>query len=313
VEVLMRRILHIAVLTLLTACMREPTPLEFTGEQLMLHSMLVPGDEAIHVLLERASPQPRKIDDPVQLQPFSGALVEATVAGTTLVLEEAPTGFEPCSSRFYGPVPEEETIGPGCYVATVPGGLQPGQEYRLRVSLDGAVVAEGEATVPGFPEVLRPEAGDHHRVLGEPVFNPALAPGILVRYNLPEELTGVRVSLVIDSLFVGDRREPEATCGYNPFEPVERAAPVDSTVFLLRSLHCIHPNPQGGAQNVIPDSAFAHLRLAAFDSAYVSYHEATGQDSAERSRLSAGVTGALGVFAGGSSVTLPVVLLPLEP
>lgn len=308
----------LCIAALLAGCERAPLPLDISDERLMVHSVLLAGSETVHVLVERVAA--RTITDPhspegsVDIQPISGADVEVTVGGQVLQLAEAPEGFPPCASAFPFAVPHEEPIGPGCYVAAVPDGIRAGERYELRVRVGGVVVAEGEAVVPGLPVLSTPTAGARYEVTIGFISNEQPVRGILIRYGTSSEVAGVRPSLRFDSVFVNGARTPDATCNFDQFEsePIGRRAAIDSTVLVPRSLFCFRRPPQGGVETFVPDSIFAQLSLTAFDSSYVGYDQAARQQSAELARLQAGVTGALGLFAGLSRARVPVVLLPIE-
>lgn len=313
----MRRVLSVAVL-LLVACEPAPLPLDLSGDRLMVHSMLLAEREAVHVLLQRvrpltASDPPRPDGASVEVLPVSGAQVEIVVDGETIALAEAPAGMPPCASQFPFTVPQQELIGPGCYAAALPEGVKPGATYGLRVRIGGELVAEGSARAPAPPEILSPGPGERYPVRMGFTSPEEAVPGILVRYRIGQEVAGIRTSIAFDSLFVDGARQSSANCNYDQYENVPRAvtARTDSTVFVPRSLYCYRTTPQGGQETFMPDSIFARVSLAAFDSTYLAYDAAARQESAEVTTLQAGVTRALGLFAGASAAWREVVLVPI--
>lgn len=313
----MRTKVLLAALIALSACERPPLPLHLSGERLMVHAVLLAERDLVHVLVERV--EPRSATDPnlheglVEIRPVSGADVRVTVGGEELQLTEAPEGAPPCASQFPYAVPQQEVIGPGCYVAPAPGGVSPGDRYELVVRIAGEVVAEGSAEVPAFPVLTTPVAGGHYEVVMGPIFDERPLPGIQVRYELDPAVAGILTSLRFDSVFTGGERASGAHCNYDSFgyPPEWREATVDSLAFVPRALTCYRQPPQGGQETFVPDSIFASLALAAFDSSYMRYDQAARQQSAELASLQAGVSGALGLFAGVSVSRRPVVLLPV--
>lgn len=312
----MRRQWIFGLLAMLAACERAPTALDLSGERLMVHSVQLAGRDVVQVLVQRVSP--RANPDPetpgfVDVRPVSGALVEMRIDGEVVALEEAPAGLPPCASEFFYPVPQPEPIGPGCYAARIPGGLEVGSRVELVVRVDGVVVASGEAVVPDRPRLSSPLPGERYDVIMGATFGDQPVPGILLRYELPPRLAGLRTSFAFDSVFVEEGRVAAATCGYDQFGnlPHWREAAVDSLVFVPRGLYCLRPTAQGGMETFLPDSIFGRLSLAGFDSTYMMYDQAARQQSAGLPALQAGVEGALGLFAGASLTRIPVVLLPV--
>jgi hypothetical protein len=307
-----RRALLLAI-GLLMGCQREPTPLGLTGEQLMVHSVLVGGSNIAEVYVTRALPNvvfdPSNPAGTVYSRPVAGAVVRLIRGATTLMLSEAPAGFPPCSSVSFGADPTTRTIEPGCYAAAVPGGILAGERYLLQISLNGGAV-QGELVVPAAPTVLSPSPNTRY---GAPLGDQFIQTPVViipVHFSLGARMTAVRLSLGVDSVFFGGRRDLNARCNYDEFgEPLRRTTQRDSVSFVVHFLTCFRQTVQGGVTLVVPDSIHAHVDVTAFDSTYVGYYEAATQRSAEQSSLRAGITGALGLFAGAGIARTPVVLI----
>jgi hypothetical protein len=313
-EVLMRPFVAVLALAALVGCTREPTPLSLTGEQLMIHSLVLAGSETVHVHLARALSDP--IRDPdlpggfVFSRPVSGADVRLIQGQTTVTLSEAPPGFPPCALTPTSGGQDPTQAEAGCYAARVPGGIRGGDQYRLEVRLGAAGSAEGQATVPDVPQFTGGDGRTRHSLVFGPGFwGGGAAVAIPVRYQLPARVNGVRVGIQLDEVFHGGRQVPEATCypfGGDPL--VRRSAATDSIRLELHGVYC-RRDSGARVEEFAPDSVLGRVVLTGFDSTYVRYAEAAQQRSAEGSRLRAGVSGALGVFAGGSTVTRPITLI----
>lgn len=309
----MRRIATLLLAVTLSGCSREPTPLGLTGEQLMVHSLLVAGADTAQVLVTRTLPSPEidpaAIGGYVYSRPVSAADVRLISGETTLQLREAPEGFSPCFSQFQVRVPRVDSIKPGCYSGVLPTRIQAGERYRLEVRANGGMI-QGATEVPRLPEIGSPEPGARFPVaFGVPGdFNSSLV--IPVSYQVPPEVAGVRVTLAVDSLYLGGQRVIGGACQLGEVDrEVRRTEPVGSIALRLGSIFCSRPSAERAAISVVPDSVFARVLVAGFDSTYVNYARAANQDSAERSRLQAGINGALGLFAGVGISSTPIVLV----
>lgn len=310
----MRRIALALALAALAGCEREPAPLGLTGEQLQVHSLLVAGSDTAHVLLTRTLSEP--IQDPtspggqIYTRPVSAADVRLVHEGRVLRLREAPEGFPPCSSTFLGRVARVDSIKPGCYAGVVPGGIRPGERYRLEVRLNGGVAAEGSTRVPGAPEISSPAPAARIPV-DPPGPGGETSLAIRVRYRVPATVAGVRATLALGATYSGGRRVQSGGCSFDQGEPdVRRTVAVDSLAIAIPYFLCFRPAGERGSEVFVPDSIDGVIALAGFDSTYTSYARAARQESASRDRLQAGVSGALGVFAGGGVARVPVTLVP---
>ena len=310
----MRRLAFLLACIGLAACEREPTALRFEDEQLMVHSVLVAGSDTVKVLVTRTVPEP--IPDPnapsgfPSVRPVSGAEVRLLFDGTTVSLQEAPAGFSSCLSAVPFAVIRADAIGPGCYAAAVPGGIRPEQQYGLEVRLASGERVQGSTQVPAAPAITAPAPGTRVRArINQFVEGADAAVAVPVRFRLPPTATGVRVALVVERIFQGGEPAADASCFLGGVDiDVRRAAPVDSAVVVVSSISCSRRVGER-VEQVTPDSISGHILLAAFDSAYVRYAEAASQQSAERERLRAGITGALGLFSGAGTAAQPITLV----
>lgn len=304
-------ILTLALLAAGCEFIREPTPLGLTGEQVMVHSLLVAKSETVHVLLTRVRPGSGTSDP--STRPLSGADVRIVNGGDTLRLREAPPGFPPCFSPSRFAEPRVDSIGPGCYAAVIPGGIRADGRYELRVSLAGGEPIRGVADVPGEPLIEAPEADARFRVrFGEADFNQGVV-NVPVRWGVSAGVAGVELNLVSEAIFQGGARVPDGRCDFEPrFSPVRSTEPTDRGVVRVQLISCFAMTDSGEILPVAPDSVYAKLLLTAYDSAYVRYADVFDRESAERDRISEGVTGALGVFAGAATAERRIIFLPVR-
>jgi hypothetical protein len=310
----MRPFFALLALAVLFGCTREPTPISLTGEQLMVHSLMLAGSDTVQVHVARALSDPiRDPDLPGGFdfsRPVSSADVRLIVGQSTIALREAPAGFAPCTPARQSAPQEAVQAEAGCYAALVPGGIRPNVPYRLEIRMGAAGSADGHAVVPEAPVFTEASSHTRHSIaFGHGFWGTAGAVAIPVRYQLPGGVTGVRVAIQLDDVYRGGNHVPEATCypfGGDQF--VRRSATTDSTRVELHGVYC-HRDSAGRLEEFVPDSVLGRVVLTGFDSTYVRYSEAAQQRSAEASRLRAGVTGALGVFAGAATVTRPITLI----
>jgi hypothetical protein len=83
---------------------------------------------------------------------------------------------------------------------------------------------------------------------------------------------------------------------------------VDSIDHRILAAYCAR-----GSEMVSWDSVVVRLVVTAYDTAYARYvGEVISNESVRRSRASAGVQGALGVFAGAASAERRLVLVPAK-
>jgi len=298
-EVLKRALLGAALL--LCACVtRDPVTLDPEGGQLMVHAVLQAGGDTVAVLLTRV---PSSGGDVPGVQPVSGASVQIAGAGQQVQLDEAPAGFSSCTGEAGLPVPP---IGPGCYAAVLPGGVQAGARYTLAVQVPGGETVRGEAIVPAVPGIELPAAaarvGAPRDSGGQPVAS------IPVRWRGGGG-AGFGVGLRVTALFAGGQPVPGFTCTFGQSVGGLLPAGTDTATVRVNLGGC-----EGPAGPVQHDSAHARLLVVSYDSAFTRYARLLADYPGKpiaRERFAAGVTGALGLFGAVSSdvrlVTLAVV------
>jgi hypothetical protein len=188
----------------------------------------------------------------------------------------------------------------GCYLAALPGGVRAGATYELEIDLPGRDRIRGRATVPGAPTLLAPAAAA--TISAEPNWQEKLDP-VPVRWGAIEP--GHRLELTL--------RPRDESCmisiemGQHLFHwyfGVDLSG-LDSTSIRRLAIHC--------SDQVLAESYAADLSLTLFDTAYANYlKENDTYLATPRDRASAGVVGALRVFAGAATTTIPVTLQILQ-
>lgn len=294
---------------LATGCelVREPTPLELTGEQIMVHSLLQAGSVTVSVLLTRIRPG-LGTATPI-VQPVSGAAVRIVGAATSVRLDEAHPGLPRC---FHDYTTGFASSGAGCYGALLPGGVKPGARYELQIALPGGGTIEGIAVVPQPLVILAPE--HQHRILAETPTSarPEIYGSVQTRWGGSGDAG--RVQFRIESLAVlrNGVRVPSARCDFETNSVVPRgvdARSTDSAFVGFQVLNCFEEPASGTLRPIEPDSIQARFVITAFDTAYTRYAEVISKDAVERRHLSVGVRGALGVFAGAATSEQRVTVL----
>lgn len=289
---ILTRLAALAVtIALLPACdFTREAPLLVEGEQIAVYSLLRAGSDTVSVFIVRAPVNTDPGEPP--FFPVSGADVRITTpAGETLTLTEAPE-IEACFLPERAIV--EEFTSSGCYRAAVPGGVRPGGRYTLRVELPGGGEVRGEAVVPERPEIL------------------ALVdtnPGFAVRFDAPA--AAARLQILVRALRENCRVQlGEASTGNlqgGGSSIIITDATRNRVRIVLAEAEC--EGPEG--EPVPVDSLPLGLTLVAYDSAFARYAERVldPEGAVLTSGVSAGLTGALGVFGGASSDRVRVVLI----
>lgn len=300
----------IVLLALVSGCVPEPTPLSLTGEQLMVHSLLLAGEDTVQVLLTRTFPPTDATgpDGASRSRPVSGADVRLIVAGAVIQLREAPEGFPPCFAPTPASIQQVDSLLAGCYAAVVPERIQPGQEYRLEVRV-GEGLVEGRTAVPERPEIIRPRPRARLAAVFAASRSEHSAFPIPVEWRAPEGVAGIQIGLALDSAFLNGRREPGSRCSVAILDShIRRTERVDDAVLTVANLHCVR-GEDSQTQRFVPDSVFGRVILSGYNSNFVRYQEVVGRNSTTHDRLQVGVTGALGVFAGAGIQSQEVVLI----
>jgi hypothetical protein len=294
---ILRRAL-LALLTALAGC-AEPTPLEFSAERLAVHSVLHAGATEALVLLTRVRP-PADPASHARYEPLSGAEVLVLRGADTLRLHEGAAGFRDCRVADEGP--PATAPGAGCYAARFGQRIRSGERFELRVRLPAGGTVRGAVVIPPAPELLAPEPGA--RVEAVPGSHPGGSATTLdVRWR-PQPEAG-RLELTVFSLQGGcgvgvGNTHPEVNFVLLPHPGAAHAALPFTYARCLRD----------GAP--VPwDSFPAAVRVTAYDTAYARYaREVLTSGWVPVGRASAGVEGALGVFAGAAAVERPIHIVP---
>lgn len=286
-EVLRRFVLAGAAI-LLVGCefARAPTALDIPESSIGAYGVLRAGSDTVSVLLVRFRTDLKYLER--GFDPISGADVRVISGNDTLRLAEAPAGFSRCYTTELDSPNVGASAGPGCYAATLPGGVQSGREYRLLARLPDGIMVEGVAAVPAAPGILAPQA-DARVPASEGEYTVRLV------YTTPPG-TG-RVEVAVLSL--------DNACTIRFEDPTVRAggglqigaAESNSVVVRINRVSC---SERG--RPVARDAVPARLVLTAYDTAYARYAaETLDRGSVLGSRASVGLTGALGLFAGAAS------------
>lgn len=241
--------------------------------------------------------------------PLSGADVRLIAGTDTLRLPEAPQGMLNC-------IPPERTddlprpAEPGCYTALLPGGVRPGETYRLWIGLPEGGEVRGTAVVPELPRMSLTEGGARFQVRNGGMRDGRPLAVIPVFWSAGAGTARVEVSLAPGGPLPGTGPRPGNRCVADDFaSPTQRIEPVDSADLWIYELQCFR-----GLETAAWDSVSARLVVTAYDTAYAHYaREVLGRSGARLARFSAGLVGAVGVFAGSASDEQQVMLLRQPP
>ncbi|CAN5300761.1 hypothetical protein BH24GEM2_BH24GEM2_06480 [soil metagenome] len=309
-EVLKRGALLLGVALIVGGCefLREPTPLEFTDEQVMVHGVLEAGADTVAVLLTRVRPGRQGSSGP-EVLPLSGVEVRITGGGSSVRLAEAPAGFGAClrarDTTGQGP----RVFGLGCYAAVIPGGIRAGERYELLVGAPGGEI-RGTVTVPARPVILRPDENARFVIRRESRDERGLGE-VAVRWTAPASVAGIELNLVAAAVFEQGRQVPGAACRIE--RPVGLIYPVErgdsASVVIYNPIFCHQPTSATTERAVEQDSIHTRLLVVAYDTAYTRYATLPSGSSVQRDRFAAGITGALGVFAGAATSEQRITLV----
>lgn len=286
-----------ALATLLAGCGSAVDPMapREVESRVVVHSVLQEGADTVMVLLTRTSSHFYQVY-PDQAAPVSGAVVRLGAGSDTVQLVERSGAESRCIERAGQPVGGG---GAGCYLALLPGGVRAGESYGLRIEIPGHEVIQGQATIPAPPALLEPVPLAALAVGATPVLGQGLEP-VPLRWAPVEP--GQRLELRLRIREEGCWLTIEVARQLGDYYFGIDLTGQETAAIESRWLHC-----GGGA---LGESYPADLYLTAFDSVYTRYIEQnTSYGSTPRGRASAGVTGALGVFAGAASTRVPVTLL----
>lgn len=298
---LLNRLAPAALLVLVAGCdpTRPEVPLERLRSRTSVHAVLEAGTDTARVLVARYDPLRR------ETVRVAGARVVLTRGSEAYPLVEAPAGFGDCVRFSTDTLPQP--IQPGCYAATIAGGIRAGERWYLEVALPDGTAARGATTIPNVPVVASPAPNTRVRVAATPNSAAPLQP-FLIRWSTPDAGGYAQAALALDATYRAGAPITSARCqidqsrGAVPWDVVPR----DSLRLYFHDLVCT------ASGNSIPwDSARATLRVTAYDTAYLRYQNTTLRDDASpANRASAGISGAVGVFGGAASAVRAVTLLP---
>jgi hypothetical protein len=288
-----------AAVLALTACefVRSPTAITLTEDRVMVQSVLLAGDSTARALL-RLVPATSGPFDPFTVPewiPIADATVRLVIDGDTIPMTaRLDASANPCLT---GPVHENSPAGdllPGCYIGTVPDGIESGGTYDLIVDLPARGRVHGRTLVPGAPVILAPAAGTRIEVAATV---PGTAPTFTVEW--------VESSASRDAELGVASRDEECTAhimdgsgfpGFG-FLPVSGQTSAELSVLL----QCTGP-----IQSDVPGD----IVLTTFDSVYSRYARAVRENHRMIDAV-AGFTGpAIGVFGSAASARQPVTFVP---
>ena len=309
------RILAAAALISAAGCsfLRDPTPVEAMGEQPSVHALLVTGSDTVKLLLQRVGSGRASNDGGVAARPLLGADVSLVVGAETVKLAPARRGFG-CAAQSVGSQLPADTAG--CYAAVLPGGVKPGAEYALRIRLPGGGTIEGTTTALAALRVESPAAGTRI-VVKQRSFESGPDDYTRVRLRLrgAERAAGASADFIPVAVYSRGQRITDFFCSVDyPRTEVLARDPEGSVIVPISGVQCV-PRTAPGTQpdpQFRTDSVRAVMRVVAYDSTYVRYLAAQGNNSVAAREVTAGVTGAIGLFAAAARTEHEVVLVPCQ-
>lgn len=303
----------LALAALAAGCefVREPTGLDLGADPVVVHSVLAAGSNRVSVFVVRVSDEGwtpgRTYEYEPGMEPVSGAEVTIGTPEGTVQLVERMEGMPACfrSYESYGEG-AAPPAGGGCYGAVIPAGIRAGVEYTLSMRLPDGRLVRGAATPPPAARVVAPEARARF-VLRAPGHGGPLAE-VEARFEAPDRVAAVGLALQATTAFANGEAVPGATCGIYAERAVEPAR-TGRVTLPIHGFGCIRGDP-GATRPFAADSVHARLLVTAYDSAFVRYQAAVGTRQATPGTAAQGITGALGLFAAESGISLPVTLVP---
>lgn len=306
------RTLAAAALLAAAGCsfLRDPTPVEFTGDHASVHAVLVTGSDTARLLLQRVGPGNRGSGEPVSAHPISGAEVTLETGTQSVRLAETPSAG--CVAASLGAATPAAVAG--CYAAVLPGGVRPGAAYSLRIRLPGGGTIEGKATALSALRLESHPAGTRILVKNRTYSgNVDESTHVPLRLGGAEGAPGTAVEFVPRVVYSRGQALTEFYCSVEyPRGFVFPRDPQGGVSLRLFGVTCVPRTPSGTQPDpqFRVDSVRATLRVVAFDSAYTRYVAIQEEDAVARRQASAGVTGALGLFAAASRAETEVMLIP---
>lgn len=299
---------------------RDDEPLGLPSGGAAVHSVLVAGSDTVSVYIVRAAAHhvggfDGSVGFAAGADPIEGADVRIISGADTLDLPEAPAGFRGCytvSAAGYSPETDPEPAGSGCYAAVLPGGVRVGVRYELLITLPGGDVVQGAAVVPEAPVLLAPEAWSQFRENPSVDLPEHAAIEIPVRWTPPTP-TAVAVNVGATRVFSGGAPVAGGSCRVVQSWPYSPLVTGDSVRLDIDHLACREPGDSTDWLALRWDSVHARVQTTVYDTAYARYATILlSGTSARADEAAAGLTGALGVFAGAAAADRPITILPSQ-
>ncbi|CAA9363858.1 MAG: hypothetical protein AVDCRST_MAG68-4689 [uncultured Gemmatimonadetes bacterium] len=305
------RILAAGALLAATGCsfLRDPTPVEATGEQPSVHAVLVTGSDSVKLLLQRVGPPHRGSGQPVSARPITGAEVTLETGSQGVRLAESPSAR--CVAVSLGAANPSEAQG--CYAALLPGGVRPGAAYSLRIRLPGGGTIEGQATALTALRLESHPAGTRIFVGKRTYSGNDESTHVPLRLRGAEGAPGAAVEFVPRVVYSRGQALTQFYCSVEyPRGFVFPRDPQGDLSLRLFGVTCTPRTPNGTPPDpqFRVDSVRATLRVVAFDSVYTRYVAIQEEQAVSQREATAGVTGAIGLFAAAARAESEVVLIP---
>jgi hypothetical protein len=282
----------------LAACEREPTPIEFLDDQIVLQSVITAGETQPAVLLLRMDPATNVNQSVAPLPGVPGATVMLS-DGTTSFALGPNTASGRCNYQFMSGSPQDIALAAGCYTGSVAGGVRAGATYTLDVLLPDGRRIHGSTVVPALPPAIRSPASGDTLHAGPPASDIDPTP-ILVSWTTVVPAPLVHLAMFFPNLpcYARLRQSLDDSNGEDRIDATGR-----DSVTVRITLAC--------DQSVASRTRFdSQLVLTIFDESYARYQKELERSSGIRSRYaSVGITGALGVFGSAATVRRPLVLV----
>lgn len=298
--------------TTLAGCefVHPPTAIGLEMEPVVVHSVLSGGSEHVTVLVTQVGPdtvgrpgEPSFIEPGIK--PISGAEVAVIAGGEVVRLIENAVEHNSCLGGL------KANSGPGCYVARVSGRIRPGTPYHLEIRLPDGRTISGTATPPPAATLLGPEANSRISVRWSPQGGFTPAAELSVRVLTAPEVAGVGVMVRPAQAFLDGVSRTDLECAVSmplsniPVEWIERAS------WGIHALVC--SRGEGSDRHVVrPDSVHARLFVTAYDSTFMRYQTLLRKEQVTLSEAAEGISGALGLFAGETTVERIITLVPRD-
>ena len=263
-------------------CQRSPTLIDATQRSIAVHAVLVAGSDSATVLVTRPPSW-----QPIMTQPIANAHVRLVHGSDTVVALN--------NARACVRIAELAATSAGCYAALLPGGVRAGATYELLVNIAEETPIRGITRVPEPLQLLEPAASAEPTVLLLAQPNRSATP-VTARWSgaAPEARTELRIVTDRSDCVVRAARGEESWW-WSGLDHVVVTG-VDSATVRVAHLQCSQP---------LAERYAAHLVVTVYDESYSRY--VTWNDESPAT-VSAGLTGAYGVFGAAASNAVPLVL-----